>query len=281
MPFSKMAPALLRAAQQAPFDVLLARHGAGLTTLAEVADVPTLLVRLDAARPYSAERDALLADLLRLHRRSRDGAALSALLYALHAGVVGRCWRLATKGRELREGAAELFAALVTCLDAFDPDARTPHVQAGVGWAVENRLRRQRKAERRQRKALERVVRIAESAGADLDAGVHGLDLVIELRNARPANDRHIELDAADMEAARALEARLVEQGLLRPRDAALVCLVDVHGRPVAEAASSLGLHLEAARKALQRARRHLRSQRRAVESLFVSPSSVRRGLSE
>ncbi len=46
MPFSKMAPALLRAAQQAPFDVLLARHGAGLTTLAEVADVPSPRARL-------------------------------------------------------------------------------------------------------------------------------------------------------------------------------------------------------------------------------------------
>ncbi|MFO0645210.1 MAG: hypothetical protein U0326_03155 [Polyangiales bacterium] len=97
MQISELAPALSRAARAASFTDLCAHHGTGLATLADVPDMQTLLARLDAERSYSATRDALLGDLLRLHRRCRDGATLSALLYALHLGVVRR-WGVSRAG---------------------------------------------------------------------------------------------------------------------------------------------------------------------------------------
>lgn len=207
-------------------------------------------------------------DLLRLHRRCRDGATLSALLYALHLGVVRRWGRLARRSVDPQEGAAELLAALITSLDSFDPDARTPHVQAGVELNVRNHLRRTRREERRRREAHTRIARIAESARADLDAGVHRFEALIERPEVRAANDLACASPSLDRDASRDVESLLVARAILRPRDASLVCLVDVHDLTVAEAASSLGMRFECARKALLRARRRLRDRRGALEAL-------------
>lgn len=269
MQISELAPALSRAARAASFTDLCAHHGAGLVTLADVPDMQTLLARLDAERSYSATRDALLADLLRLHRRCRDGATLSALLYALHLGVVRRWGRLARRGVDPQEGAAALLAALITSLDSFDPDARTPHVQAGVELSVRNHLRRTRREERRRREAHARIARIVESARADLDAGIHRFEALIERPEVRAANDPACASPSLDRDASRHVESLLVSRAILRPRDASLVCLVDVHDLTVAEAASSLGMRFEGARKALLRARRRLRDRRGALEALL------------
>lgn len=272
MSFDHLTTALRKELARGTLDAVLARHVADVPTLADVPDAQALVTRLDVARPYSEERDALLADLLRLHRASNDGAALGALVYATHAGVLRRGLRLTRARDEPHEGHAEVLLTLIEHLGAYDPDRRSPHVQAGIERDVLRELGRARRAEQRQKAARLAVAGVAHHAANDLLSGTHSLTNLLAPHNpgAPPANDTE-PLDVAVVDA---LLERLVARRLLSARDALLFGRVELLNRRVPDVAGELGMTHAAARKALERARNSLRVRRRLLEIIFVSHRS-------
>lgn len=87
--------ALRRSVSEGALRAALHTQCHGLPSFEGICDPEALLTRLDQLRPFSLERDALLADLLRLHRRRTDGAALGVLVYALRSTMVQRFVRAA------------------------------------------------------------------------------------------------------------------------------------------------------------------------------------------
>lgn len=246
----------------------LAARSAGLPALEGIVDTPSLLARLDAEAPRSEARDALLADLLRLHRRARDGAALNAVLYAVHAGVVRRCERLVAS-LEPREGAAQIACALLASLDRFDPDRRSRHVEHGVCEDTWHRLWLLRGGEQRERRVHARLAELVSHACADLEAGAWE-DL---LGSPSRATVRRVE--AEDAERVEALAEALTAQGLLKLRDAQLLCRTALQGRRVPEVAQELGMKEAAAKKALQRAKARLLARKDRLRLILMSLSST------
>lgn len=262
----KLSPALERAVLQGSFETLLARHGADLTALADVPTGHALLARLDAERPYSAARDALLADLLRLRQRTHDVAVLSALLYALHESATRRGRWFATRPRDRAEAHAQVVLALVESLDAFDVDHRSTHVQAGLEYDTFDRLREAREASQRCQDVEEEVASVAKAASDGLTSGTYALADLLGPREVEPRV-----IDEEDRVAAQALLPRLVMDHILRPWEALLVIRADAMGHRIADVARDLGMTHAAASKTLQRARKTLRARRARVLSIFMS----------
>jgi hypothetical protein len=267
MPHPNLALTLRQALTRGPLDAALSATRDGLQ-LSGIRDVPALLAALDNERPYGEARDALLAALLRLHRASGLVAARDAALYALQGSVLRRFLRLTPARLEPHERVAEVLHALTASLDAFDPERRSPHVQAGVEQDVRHRLWRTRRDARRSHQTERAAEARVAHAAFELCAGTYAIADLIERAAARPAAE-HPDSDAPGAEG---LFARLVAQRALLPRDAALLLRVHVRREPIANAAAALGLRLEAARKALLRARRRLRECRPLIESLCASP---------
>lgn len=238
--------------------------------LVGTADHPTLLARLDATRPYSAERDALLGALLRQHQERRDGAALGALLYALHEGASKRGRRLTTAPCETDEARAQILCALVESLVAFDLERRSRHVQANVELDTLKRLRLALVATRRRQRAENTTALVADAASDGLASETYTLADLLE-----PAEVEASGLDDDDRAAARVLLQVLVMEGLLRTGEALLVVRVDALGHRIVDVGRDLGMAAATARKTLERARSSLRRERSALRSIFLSRSYV------
>lgn len=134
---------------------------------------------------------------------------------------------------------------------------------------MRRRLVRALKADRRRQRVHAAVVDLAAHAQSQLATGELALSELIERRGRRPK----CEPDPVDDDAVGSLQAQLVARDLLRPREAELMCRVEVQGQPIADVARDLDMSVAAARKALQRARASLRARRDAVASLFLSSS--------
>ena len=246
-----------------------AAHCVGLPSLEGVADTAELLARLEIMEPRSEARDALLADLLRLHRRDRNGAALSAVLYAVHAGVVRRCARL-VRALEPREGAARIACALLVSLDRFDPDRRSRHVEYSVCQDTWHCLWRLRCDEQRQRQLQPRLAALVGDACADLEGNAEVLGDLLGSSSGRRANVA----EAEEVAHAEALAETLAAKGLLTLRDAQLLCRTALQRRGIPDVAQELGMKEAAAKKALQRAKDRLRARGTRVRSILLSLSS-------
>lgn len=268
MLLNDLASSLRSACDTGALDATLTRHRAEFAALRDVPDTPALLARLDAAVRYSPERDALLADLLRLHRRDRDGAALAVLLCALYAAAAVHHLRLTAAGGGMQERVIEVLDVLVECIDAYDPDRHSAKVQASIELNVHQKLSRARKAEGHNRAALKTLTQVVELASEELEAGTYALaDLLGPRETARVgANDNDVQ------EGAEEVLRKLAQASVLRPREVELIRRVDVRGERIDEVAQVLGLKLAAAKKALHRARRSLRKRRSKVEAFCVSP---------
>ena len=275
MPFDILRDALRRAVLTGAFQATFARHARDFDSLASCPDAGELVARLDRLPPFEAERDAILADLLRLWRRVPGGGALTALVYALHGGVLRRFLRFTDASDDPRDQMAAVLYALVERLEVFDPDARAKKVQDRIEDKVRRRLVRALKADRRRQRVHATVVDLAAHAQSQLATGELALSELIERRGRRPKR----EPDPVDDDAVDSLQAQLVARDLLRPREAELVCRVEVQGQPIADVARDLDMSVAAARKALQRARASLRARRDAMASLFLSPSETSGGL--
>ena len=195
-----LSAALRRALAHEARDRSLARPSVELAALVGAAGSPALLAQLDATRPYTTERDALLGALLRQHQERRDGAALGALLYALHESATRRGRRLTTAPYEVDEARAQVVHALVESLDAFDLERRSRHVQASLELDTLGRLRSALLASRRRQRAEAEVERVTTAATDGLDAGTYALADLLEAPDAAPC-DRDDEDHGAAREA--------------------------------------------------------------------------------
>lgn len=260
-----LARTLRRALDRGPLGDALADPHDG--PLGPLRDVAALVAALEAARPYGDARDALLAALLRL-RRAGVVAARDAALYALHDHALRRFLGLTPARMEHGERVAEVLHALTASLDAFDPDRRSPHVQAGVEQDTRHRLWRARSLAQRSHRAERAAETRVAHAAHELAAGTYDLAVLLEPHDPRTNGDRR----DGDAPGADVVFDHLVARRVFTPRDAALLLRVHVRREPLRAVAVELGLRAEAARKALLRARRRLRAARDLVESLCVSP---------
>lgn len=259
----ELGEALHREALRGPLSALLAEHRGAFEALAELSDASALLARLDAMEPFTAARDALLADLIRLHRRTRDGAALGALVYALHGLLARRGLRFTSARSDLREGLAEILYALVERIESFEVDARSSNAQAGIERDI---LRRLKCASRRERRRQDRQVEL--DLNAEYEGFAYALELPeLRLLSATPDNDAQ----TLDAEVVGALLEPLVARRILRERDAQIFGRVELLGQRAVEVAQELGMKPDAVRKALERVRRKLREHQARVETIFLS----------
>ena len=269
--FDPVSAALRRELARGAFGAALARHGPDLVALGAANDTTGVLARLDGAPPYAPARDGLLADLLRLHRRCRDGAVIAALLYALRGSAFRLSVRLDRAMRDPAEREAEVLHALTLAANDYDPDRRSPHIQAGIERDAWHQLWRVWRADRRRRANHARACEVAGHAAGGLALGGYTLDDLLGPRepSARP--------DLAAEEVAFAADRLLVlvEHGILEARDVVLLVRTRLGGEALAAVAADLGLRVETVKKALYRARQNLRARRALVESLCLSPPAA------
>ncbi len=266
--FDELAPALRRDLARGALDATLARHGHGLMSLATVRDTQALLALLDTARPYSSARDGLLADLLRLYGRGHDGGVLAVLLHALLGSMVRLRVRLARVTPDRRECDAAILHAVVVSVEGFDPDRRSPHVQASLERDAYHRLWLAWRADRRRRAAHVHACVVAAHATEGIAVGDYDLDDLLGPREPPPRRD----FDPEEVATATEWLRGLVTARVLRERDVVLLRRTQLQGETLATVAHDLGLHVEAAKKALQRARRSLRAHQERAATLRLSP---------
>lgn len=251
-----LRPALRSAVNAAHLEALVAAYGSDLTSLAAVTP-EALLAGLDAAPLYSPGRDALLADLLRLYHRCHDGAPLALLYDALLPGLA-RVTRRVGRGPEGdEESRATVLYAAALAIDAFVPERRSAHVQAGLEMDIYHRVWQAWRDDARRRRA--------HTAGAQVWAQLRpehsdawSLDELLGV--SEPAAPRAETFDTEERDAALRLLESAVARGVLCARDVSLLLGARVDGRRIASVAAELGMSAEAAKKAIQRASRALRA---------------------
>ncbi len=264
-----VSAALRRALTRGAFGVALARHGHDLTALAAANDTTAVLARLDDAPPYTPTRDGLLADLLRLHRRCGDGAVIAALLYALRGSALRLSVRLDRAMRDPAEREAEVLHALTLAANDYDPERRSPHIQASIERDAWNQLWRVWQADCRRRANHARACEVVGHAATGLALGDYTLD---DLLGPREPSAR-LDLDAEELVVAVDRLRGLVAHDVLDERDVVLLVRTRLGGEALASVAADLGLRVETVKKALYRARQNLRARRALVEALCLSPS--------
>lgn len=217
--------------------------------------------RIEAAPLYSLERDALLADLVRLFQRTRDGAPLALLYEALWPTIVRTMQRLGRDDEPHGESCAVVLLATAEAIDAFDPDRRSVHVQAGLERDIHHRGWRARRDEHRRRQAHAQCAFVWGSA-APGELAAWSIDDLLGVAG-RNTTER---FDEEERKAAWHTLKGFVRDGLLKPREAALLFGARVEGRRLVEVAEELGMGVEAAKKATQRAARSLQRRLRALQ---------------
>lgn len=116
------------------------------------------------------------------------------------------------------------------------------------------------------RRTLLAIKHIAERSEAAYVTGEQELaSLIGGAHGAEVANDN-------EAERVEALAGKLVENRFLSSRDATILCRVAVQGRRIIEVAPELGVSVDVAKKALQRAKKRLFRQRKRLTIIFRSP---------
>lgn len=239
--------------QPARLDPWLDVHGS--TAFADGGS-PTraLLERLDRLKPYSPERDAILAELLRIDRVDPASTAHSALLVGVHSSMLRVLRTLPSRVIDRAELESMLCVAFVAALRAYDPDRRSPHVQANVEMDARRALVRDwQRAQRTQRAEAEAAARIVGASEALASGIFQAADLMEPFETTPP-----LELDAEDVAWTRGWLESLVHQRRIIARAADLFLRVYVERVDVRVVAAEIGMSAQAARKAAQRARTEL-----------------------
>lgn len=218
-------------------------------TLARFPSAAALTEYLDAASLYGSERNAVVRDLLRYARILNSPWARRASLYAFLPGVRQVLKRLRRSGPffEPEEVMAEVLAAAMELLAKYDPDTRSPHVQAAIEHGVCCTVFRRRIHRSREYGA---ETELSELAHHDPDSESA---LVTPFPDSKPS-EADWEIDEADVAHARALMSIFIEAGRLSDEEAQLLIDARGHGRTTVELSANLGVDRRTVARRVDRA---------------------------
>ena len=218
-------------------------------TLARFPSAAALTEYLDSAPLYGGERNAVVRDLLRYARNFDSAWARRAALYAFLPGVRQVLKRLRRSGPffEPEEVMAEVLAAAMELLAKYDPDTRSPHVQAALEHGVCCTVFRRRIHRSREYGA---ETELSELAHHDPDSETA---LVTPFPDSKPSA-ADWEIDDTDVAHARALMSVFIDDGRLSDEEAQLLIEARVRGKTTVELSANLGVDRRTVARRVDRA---------------------------
>lgn len=265
MKLRELSHALRREVARGSFDDTLSAHREGLEALVPLADGAAVLARFDALPDFCDGRDGLLRDLLRLHRRSGDGAVLGVLCYGLRGLLERACLRAAALDPPYRdERLAELLSATVVQLTRFDQEGRSVRVQAGLERDVQHHVWLAWRRRSREYGSLAELAQCFREAGAEVANDPRAPHELMGPAKARRRRGDFDDEDRAEMEA---VLLGLLERRVVDAREFRLLREARVYGRRLEGVASELGMTLAGAQKVLQRAAPRIREALRGART--------------
>jgi DNA-directed RNA polymerase specialized sigma subunit len=227
--------------------------------LAGIRDGHGFVTFFDTARAYKAERDAALSDLVRLFR-SRESRAVSELVTYAFLPCIKRvaCRLRRVTPTEPSELLSEAVVTVLETIRAYDPDRRSPHVQANVEITAYNVFFRKWQGEQRAASARESLASAlaiqvdAASEGGEDDEPVCSFPCVPGTTDAA--------LDVDDLQLGQRFLAAVVNRGLLSDRDAAIVDGFFLRNQSSAEVGARLGVDRRTVTRHAKQAKARIRA---------------------
>lgn len=233
------------------------------------ADTGMLLDALDAEPLYGAERNLVLADLLRLAREPAAAAwARRAALYGVLPGIprVLKRLRRSAPAYEPDDVFAEVLAKALDLIAAYDPERRSPNIQAslehGVCCAVfRRRIRRYRE--------IGAEIELATHFAHDPDAPSASVTPFPSTASSSAA----LEIDMDDVTVGRRMLDPFVAAGQLQAPDADLIVETRILGHTATAAGSRIGIDRRTVVRRVERALDRIGDDLRAqlIEAMPVS----------
>lgn len=242
-------------------------------TLRPFPEAGPLVEYLDTTSLYARERDDVFADLFRLTRNASATAwASRAVLYAFLPGMphVIRRLRRCAGWVDLDEVVAEALSVTVEILSAFDPDGRSPHIQATLEHVVCRTIFR-----RRLRRYREMA---AESELATFVEHDDGAKFAVTMPFPPTApNDRDRQLDDDEIALGERMLGEFVSAGRLHAEDANLITETRLRGRTATALSGTLGIDRRTVVRRVDRALDRIggQLQARLVERMPVSETPL------
>ena len=218
------------------------------------ADEAALVAFLNDAPRYATSRDAVLLDLVRVERGAWARASPDVILLAFLPSVLRVLDRVrATSRIPFEDDLADAVAATLDAIRSYDPDHRSPHVQANVELDAFNAFYRRWLREGQRKEVVESVAVLANDAHKR--AGDKDICFFPGV-----ADPQRWDLTPKDIRVGRKMLRYFVKTGELSAIDASLIVEVHLRGRISTDVALEFGIDRRTVVRRVDRAAGRIRA---------------------